>query len=206
MGRRTARDVHEGTVALSDAQILKAAKRIIAEVGVDGLTMRRLHDELGVALGATYYYVPTKHDLLVKVGTDLYTDIELPDADEVGWEQWVRSMMTQLVASVSAYPGMAAYLMNHFVEVFPADLNGRMIDVLTKAGFSPGSTIRVMTALTFFGAGASAIGVPDAPAAGFAELDAAKLFADGLDLILSGARLLLEEDRPAAKRKLRRTR
>src|ERR1700722_20475670 len=64
---------------LSDREIVRAARDLIAEVGVQGLSMRRLSAKLGVALGATYHHVPPKRDLLLLVAHDLYEEVHVPE-------------------------------------------------------------------------------------------------------------------------------
>src|SRR5579871_2858478 len=95
-----------GGSGLSDREIVRVAKRIIAESGVEGLTMRRLSTELGVALGATYNHVPTRHELLVLVGQDLYKEVMAP-AVRGNWHVRVKSLMVNLSTIVARYPGMA---------------------------------------------------------------------------------------------------
>src|ERR1700722_4884181 len=99
-----------GGSGLSDREIVRVAKRIIAESGVEGLTMRRLPTELGVALGATYKHVPTRHDLLVLVGRDLYSEVMAPTI-RGPWHARVKSLMVNLSTIVAHYPGMAGFMM-----------------------------------------------------------------------------------------------
>ena len=48
-------------------QILAAAKRMIADIGFDGVSMRDLAAALGVTPAALYHYFPTKQSLLLAV-------------------------------------------------------------------------------------------------------------------------------------------
>ncbi len=183
--------------ALTNAQIIDVAQAIIAEVGVDGLTMRGLSARLGVALGATYHHVGTKHDLLVLVGSNLYNTVTFPPTID-DWAAWIRSVMIDLAGVVSRYPGIATYLIDHLSEIPPLELNIRTGTVLAEAGFSDRSILAVMGSLTFFVAGACATGIPDRPSSAFADIDATRMFEDGLDLILRGAHHMLAAERLAA--------
>jgi AcrR family transcriptional regulator len=183
--------------ALTNAHIIDAAQLIITEVGVDGLTMRGLSDRLGVALGATYHHVGTKHDLLVLVGSSLYDTVAFPPETD-DWAGWIRTVMIDLARVVSRYPGIATYLIDHLAEIPPLELNIRVGTVLAEAGFSDRSILAVMGALTFFVAGACATGIPDRPSSAFVDIDATRMFEDGLDLILGGAHHVLDRDGLAA--------
>lgn len=184
--------------ALTDTQIIEAARSIIAEVGVEGLTMRRLSDNLGVALGATYHHVGTKHDLLVLVGGNLYDAVDYPDTDTDDWAGWIKHVVLHLAEVVSSYPGLAAYLIEHLDDALPLELNLRMGSMLATAGFSDRSMNTVMGSFTFLISGACAAGVPSRPLPALAAIATPQMLEDMVDLVLAGARLLLDADLQAA--------
>ncbi|HEX6836091.1 MAG TPA: helix-turn-helix domain-containing protein, partial [Polyangia bacterium] len=51
-------------MALSREDVLAGAMRLLDEVGLDALTMRRLAEELDVQAGAIYYHFKDKQELL----------------------------------------------------------------------------------------------------------------------------------------------
>jgi AcrR family transcriptional regulator len=182
---------------LTDVQVVEAARAIIAEVGVDGLTMRALSERLGVALGATYHHVGTKHDLLVLVGTSVYDSVTSPPETE-DWAAWIKAVVLDLATVVSAYPGLAAYLISHLDEAMPLELNLVIGSMLAEAGFADRSISTVMGSLTFLIGGACAAGVPSRPSPVLAPIATPEMLEDMVDLVLAGARGLLEADREAA--------
>ena len=183
---------------LTDTQIVEAARAIIGRVGVDGLTMRGLSDDLGVALGATYHHVATKHDLLVLVGMSLYDSVDYPDSDTDDWAGWIKHVVLHLADVVSSYPGLAGYLIEHLDAAMPLELNVRMGSMLANAGFSDRSMNTVMGSLTFLISGACAAGVPSRPTPALAEIATPEMLEGMVDLVLAGARQLLEADRQRA--------
>lgn len=190
-----------GAVAgLSDQAIVDAARTIIADVGVDGLTMRRLSAELGVALGATYHYVPTKHDLLVRVGEALYAEVLDVPLSAAPWDEALKTLMLRCGDAVARYPGMGNFLIAHADEVPATDLNRLISDLLRTAGFSERGVVAVMSALFFYTTGMSAAGSSARSSRSFEGVDVRALFEDGLDLLLAGARSRLQDDRRAARR------
>jgi AcrR family transcriptional regulator len=72
---------------LTEAEIVRAAEGIIEESGVEGLTVRRLSARLGVASGATYHCVPTKHALLVLVARDPEPRTDVPELQATAWHK-----------------------------------------------------------------------------------------------------------------------
>jgi AcrR family transcriptional regulator len=179
---------------LSDVVIVRAAREIIAESGVEGLTMRRLSSKLGVALGATYHHVPTKRALMKLVAADLYREVELPVDGDGDWAEQVKAMIVSTARVVGQYPGMAAYAMSQADDIFPVELNASLDRVLRDAGFSAHSIGVLMGALYFYGSGISTSLVPLREAKTIEGVDLTAIFEDGLDMLLAGARLRLERD------------
>jgi AcrR family transcriptional regulator len=179
---------------LTDAAIVHAAREILAEAGVEGLTMRRLSARLGVALGATYHYFPTRDALLGRVVQDLYSEVDLPAAESGDWAQRVKQLTIDMARVVGQYPGLAAYLMAHMDDMVPVAANQAMVGILADAGFSIESAAVVMSALYFFGTGLSANLASMRSVRRFDHVDAEALVGAGLDMLLAGARLRLETD------------
>ena len=183
--------------SLSDHEIVRVAQELIAEVGVEGLTMRRLSARLGVALGATYHHVPTKHDLLALVARDLYRQVTLPPPEVDAWDVWLKTVMVNLAELVTSYPGMSGFMIDHIDDAMPLDLNEAMARVLREAGFRPRSIGSVMAALYFFVGGIATGALSASSSRALQGVDVQTLFEDGLDLLLAGARERLIEDRRA---------
>jgi AcrR family transcriptional regulator len=179
---------------LSDVIIVRAAREIIAESGVEGLTMRRLSARLGVALGATYHHVPTKRALMKLVAADLYREVELPLGASGDWAEQVKEMIVSTARVVGQYPGMAAYVMTQVDDIFPLELNASLNRVLRDAGFSSHSIRVLMGALYFYGTGISTSLLPLREAKTLEGTDVTAIFEEGLEMLLGGARLQLERD------------
>ena len=54
-------------MALTAGQIVEAAHGLVAQYGVQDVSMRRVAGELGVQPGALYYHVPNKQEMLRRV-------------------------------------------------------------------------------------------------------------------------------------------
>jgi AcrR family transcriptional regulator len=178
---------------LSDREIVRAAREIIAEVGVEGLSMRRHSANLGVALGATYHHVPTKHDLLLLVGQDLYSEVTSPMPGG-RWDARVKALMVNVSSLMHRYPGMAGFITANVDELTPIELNRIVRGILSEAGFSERGMVVVMSALFFYVNGATAGGFADPTAKVYQKHNMQALFEDGLDVLLAGAQRRLDED------------
>ncbi|MER6002222.1 TetR/AcrR family transcriptional regulator C-terminal domain-containing protein [Nonomuraea angiospora] len=72
-------------------QVLRAAIELLDEVGLDGLTMRRLAGRLGVQAGALYRHYPSKQALLDAMVAHLVTPQDGPAPPLDGpWDEQLR--------------------------------------------------------------------------------------------------------------------
>ena len=172
---------------LSEATIVAAALDILAERGVAGLTMRDLSTRLGVALGATYNHVRSKHDLLKLVAQELYTRIEAGPADADGFAR-ARAVMLDVHRLLDSYPGMAAYMGQHLTEFSSPSVAKLVVGSLCEAGLSSSEAQRVTLALVLLTAGDLLLHFdPDDPATD-AEAGGFDAYPAAVDLLLDGAR------------------
>ncbi|HEY1829492.1 MAG TPA: helix-turn-helix domain-containing protein [Acidimicrobiales bacterium] len=174
---------------LSEDAIVEAAKGLLAERGVDGLTMRALSDRLGVALGATYRHVPNKHALLQLVARSLYADVSHVDGESDGLAR-VKAVMLEVRRLFASYQGMAAYVSTHLSDFESSAVTTMLIDPLLERGLSPNESEVLVLALVLFTAGALLVKVDPG-----LEAQAAAAYASGIDLLLAGAVALSSQQR-----------
>jgi AcrR family transcriptional regulator len=167
---------------LSEGAIVAAAIDILADRGVAGLTMRELSTRLGVALGATYNHVRSKHDLLKLVAEALYARIEPGPAEADGFTR-ARSVMLDVHRLLGSYPGMAAYMGQHLTEFSSPSVAKLVLDPLREAGLAMADARRVTLALVLLTAGHLLVQVDDDP-----DSIAEGTYVEALDLLLDGAR------------------
>jgi len=178
--------------ALSEAEILAAALEIIERDGIDGLTMRRLSTQLGVALGATYHHVKNKHALLALVAHSLFARVEIPPLDDPrDWSVQVREVLLSLTDVFTGQAELAAWILANFEDVAPSEIMIRMRGMLADAGFGADATEAALNPLFFYVAGTlvggfTALGDPRV------TRELRRNFERGLDIILSGIRADLQ--------------
>ncbi|MDQ1697815.1 MAG: TetR/AcrR family transcriptional regulator, tetracycline repressor protein [Frankiaceae bacterium] len=174
--------------SLSKDEIVDVALGLIAEVGVDQLSMRQLSDRLGASLGATNRHVPTKEALLALCGRALYERSYRPRGPEDDPLDWVREQLVTLHELLISHPGMATYVVNQPDLVTP-ELVAAVQESLIDAGLSEAEADAARLVLYFYSAG---VLVTDSAAllsaAGLS--DPGVMFTAGIDYILrAGARV-----------------
>jgi AcrR family transcriptional regulator len=173
------------TNGLDERRIVLAALDILAERGVDGLTMRLLADRLGVTVGAAYKHVASKHDLLRLVLLDLSERIVAADRPEADPLDRVRHLLLGYHEVMSSYAGLAAFMSTHLADLAPYRLGILTHQALVDAGFTGDGPERAMRVL-FFYTGGALLTLP-----GASQLDhevISSWYRDGLDITINGLR------------------
>jgi AcrR family transcriptional regulator len=86
-------------VGLEREGVVRTALRLLDEVGLDGLTVRKLASELGVQAPALYWHFQNKQELLDEMATTVFADavheFGLP-GEGTTWEEWAAEYARQL--------------------------------------------------------------------------------------------------------------
>jgi TetR/AcrR family tetracycline transcriptional repressor len=200
---------------LSRERIAAAGLAVLAETGLDGLTVRKVAAVLGVQHGALYWHVRNRQDLLDEVAQALlareFISIE-PLANPEDWQAWLLALAQRMRRAMLAQRDGAAIVATcqskTRVEMFSV-LGEAMLTALRSAGFSALDAFDIQLAMLGYTLGLTAqeqatIDPAVAPEAArrFPVLTESKqvgfsahgtgdaLFAAGLGLLLSGAATL----------------
>jgi len=174
---------------LSETSIVRVARTIVDQGGLRALTMRRLADDLHVALGATYHYVPSRQALIRLVALDIFDDFELPDRSRGLWTERVFDCIVRFRDLVGRYPGLATEIARDPIGLAPTSLQTFLMETFAEAGLSPNDQATVITALYFFASGATLpLDAPGSDPAVVAFVD--NHFELGLRMIISSAEVL----------------
>jgi len=123
------------TRALTEAEIVDAALRVIKESGVEGLSMRRLSRELNRSAMAMYSHVSDKNALLDLVAAAALRDITIPDPDNGPWDGRLRALITSIDERLRGHPGIGELLLDRMLGADRRLLNAAL-DILLDAGFA----------------------------------------------------------------------
>lgn len=135
--------------ALSEAEIVEAALRVVRTDGVAKLSMRRLSRDLGVSPMAPYYYVADKRELLDLVASAALHGIEIPEPDSAPWPQRLRSIIDQVDAKLRKHPGLGDVLNEQMLRP-QVSLIAAVMDVLVDAGFNDRNVLAAYAAIHTF--------------------------------------------------------
>jgi len=130
--------------------LIDTALRLLDEVGLDGLTVRRLAAELGVQSPALYWHVRTKQELLDGMADAIVQAPGMgpPDPAEP-WQDWLRRRARGYRRSLLAHRDgarvvtSAQWLDPTTIKMFDAELAG-----MAECGFTPVLALHTITAVT----------------------------------------------------------
>ena len=193
---RTRRRRSGTKVELTETQIVDVARGLLAEHGVDGLTIQRLSTALGVSAGAMYYHVDDKDAVLRKVAQRIFEEITLPGPQEGDWVERWRALMQHFYVELRRYPGFAAYIMTHvFDDASHKELGSAVRDLLVDAGFSSDNAENANTVMFFYAAGAL-LCEPILARGWLTDEEQLRLYTDGVDRVLAGIQAHSAPDEP----------
>ncbi len=117
--------VVDRALALADAQ------------GLDGLTIRRLAQELGVTPMALYWHFRSKDELLGALGERVWSEIDIALDPAAPWHQQIRFLMESLVRMLRTHPAASQLLLSS--EKRHGEASQRVtetaLEVLRRGGF-----------------------------------------------------------------------
>ncbi|MBV8717437.1 MAG: TetR/AcrR family transcriptional regulator C-terminal domain-containing protein [Chloroflexi bacterium] len=79
-------------VPITREAILDAAARVLEAQGVDGLSMRRVADELGTGPASLYWHVRNKDELLQLLFERFNDEVQLPEPDPSNWQDQLKML------------------------------------------------------------------------------------------------------------------
>jgi AcrR family transcriptional regulator len=127
---------------LTRDEVVRAALETLDEVGLEGLTMRRLAQRLGIQSPSIYWHVRDKDELLSLVADAICAEIE-PPSDDQTWNSQLEAIAWEYRRVLLAHRDGALVLANT-LPVGPNRLRlaERMLAMLVHAGFAPAVAAR----------------------------------------------------------------
>jgi AcrR family transcriptional regulator len=95
---------------LTRERVVAEALAVIAEQGVQALTMRRLAARLGVVPGAVYHHVRNKQQLHDLVLDNVLAEIDVHLDSSMGWTEQLKGLAHRLRRVLEDHPGVAGIL------------------------------------------------------------------------------------------------
>jgi TetR/AcrR family tetracycline transcriptional repressor len=120
--------VVDGALALTDAE------------GLEGLTIRRLAQHLGVTPMALYWHFKNKDELLDGLTDRLWSLVDTSVDPSSPWPSRLRTLMNSMVEVLHAHPSAASFMVTTQPEAAPHcfEIMEQALAIFTEAGFSYG--------------------------------------------------------------------
>jgi len=130
--------------------MIDTALRLLDEVGLDGLTVRRLATELGVKSPSLYWHIRTKQELLDGMADTIIQAAGMgPPSEGESWQQWLSRRARNYRASVLAHRdgarlvATASWLSPATIRTFDAELTA-----MVERGFTPALALHTIAAIS----------------------------------------------------------
>lgn len=92
---------------LTRDEIVTAAIRVLDEVGLEGLSMRRVAEYLDTGAATLYWHVADKEQLIHLALDRVMGEIELPEPDPERWKEQIRDYCLSARTMFQRHPGIA---------------------------------------------------------------------------------------------------
>ena len=95
---------------LTRQRVVAEALAVIAQDGVQAMSMRALAARLGVVPGAVYHHVGNKQQLQDLVLDGVLAEVDFPTGPSLAWTEQLKILATRLRQVLEAHPGVAGIL------------------------------------------------------------------------------------------------
>lgn len=128
--------------------VVATALRLLDQVGLDGLTLRRLATELDVQAPALYWHFANKQELLDQMAETLLTQVaQAPAADNQPWDAWLAEVARTRRRSLLAHRDGAQLAAGTGASTRVLAVLDQAVANLRHAGFSPAQALRALLAV-----------------------------------------------------------
>jgi AcrR family transcriptional regulator len=155
--------------------IVDEAQELVAELGFDALSMRRLASRLGVGAMTLYGYVRTKEELLGALANRYFDEIELPPPENGKWREQVAGVFRAVRRVFLAHPDLLPIAASQRLEGIGVYRGAeRVFAALRSAELNDDEVVAAFDALTSFTIGVAEreTGIQAHGLPGVRELDA----------------------------------
>jgi TetR/AcrR family transcriptional regulator, tetracycline repressor protein len=146
-----ARSQDGGRSGLDRVAIVATAITLLDDVGLDGLTMRRLAAELGVQNPALYWHFRNKQQLLVEMSDAIqFSDEHAPPRDGETWQDWLTGRARQRRKLLLAHRDGARLVASTRAGITILRRFDEELTAMTARGFEPLAAVRAITTVSHY--------------------------------------------------------
>ena len=134
---------------LTRDDVVDAAVDLLAEVGLEGLSLRRLARDLGVSAPTLYWHVADKRSLLDHVAERLLVDQwqVTPPAPGEDWAEWLRDRATRQYRALVTHRDAARVVAGNRPTEAAMPAVEQTLGALVGAGFAPAAAFAAIQAV-----------------------------------------------------------
>ena len=135
---------------LTKQVLIDTALRLLDEVGLEGLTVRRLAAELGVQSPALYWHIRTKQELLDGMADAICRAPGMgPPRDDESWQDWLlRRARAYRATLLARRDGARVVAHARSLSQETVALFDRELAAMVERGFTPALALHTIGALT----------------------------------------------------------
>ena len=120
---------------LTRERIVQEALSLLAENGLEGVTLRRLATRLGVQAPTLYWHIRNKEELLVDLGDAILAPLaELAEPGESDWRDWLLQAALCFRTALLAHRDGAQIVASAQMSPAMADFSERVMQTLDSQG------------------------------------------------------------------------
>lgn len=124
-------------MALDRETVVRTGLRVLDDVGLEALTLRKIASELGVQPPALYWHFKNKQDLIDEMATTLLTDHVQPIPHDLPWDEFCHTYGTGMRAMLLRYrDGAKMFAGTYLTDTSVYQQQEASLRLLTDAGFS----------------------------------------------------------------------
>ena len=132
-------------------QVARAALDLLGEVGLDGLTTRRLGRELGIEGPALYYHFENKAELLGHMATVILRESLELTVDRDDWKRWLLDHAVATRLTLLRYRDSARIIaMSAPTDAMKREIMPAVARPLIDAGFTPIDAFEMVSLIAAF--------------------------------------------------------
>jgi AcrR family transcriptional regulator len=136
---------------LTVERIVAAAIELLDAEGLDGLNLRALGKRLGSAATAVYWHVENKDNLVRLAADSVWSEVELPDYEAVGWRAAATTMANSLHAMLTRHPWIGQAFGSYLIYgAGKARHDDHGMAVFENAGFAPDEADKALATVFIF--------------------------------------------------------
>lgn len=132
---------------LSERKVVDAALRVIDVDGLEGLSIRRLADELNVNGASLYHHFPDKDSILLAVAKGVLSRVRAPEVSTDDWKDYFRLATHAYRDALLAHPNVVPLFLERRDRRFGMPVYDRGAALLLRVGVPPDVVLGVMDGL-----------------------------------------------------------